>query len=478
MGCILRPGKKEWSGGVLPYNIRTSDFNARSIDAINAAIKYWNATTNWQIKPRTKEKDYVIFRRGAGCSSQIGRQGGSQGINLDAGCTTGSVIHEIGHAVGFAHEQNRSDRDNYVAVIESRIDPNFIHNFRKVQSSEYRDVGDYDHRSLMHYGRSSFLRDKKYDWQSWYDNVEIIKAPGNPSLFLLKSGTGEAHNLCLNANFIAHEKSRHQWTTNWTSSKFYSVGNRHFLFLLKASDGTVHINEVSGVGDIGRNIKSYNWTAGWTNVDLYQVFNKTYLLLYKFSSGQCHIHEMKSDGTVGPRVSNTSLGAGVSFVKTYDVGNKVYLYRMKKSTGNVQLNVMSPAGTLSVSVGTYGWSSGWDVQEFYTIGSQTYLFSLKSSNGNVIVYRINPDGRIGGIIQRLDWNSRWTHARVYWSDGRIYLYLHKVHSGEAQIRSITTSGRIGARTKMNPGVTLLATQAIGGRGVMTPTDIISANARI
>ena len=61
------------------------------------------------------------------CSSDVGMQGGRQTVTLGAGCFHhGTVLHELGHLLGFYHEQNRPDRDDYVEILEHNIRPSTL----------------------------------------------------------------------------------------------------------------------------------------------------------------------------------------------------------------------------------------------------------------------------------------------------------------------------------------------------------------
>ena len=56
------------------------------------------------------------------CNADVGKKGDRQYVTLGQGCSdTSVIIHEIGHVVGFWHEQNRPDRDKYVDILWDNI---------------------------------------------------------------------------------------------------------------------------------------------------------------------------------------------------------------------------------------------------------------------------------------------------------------------------------------------------------------------
>ena len=55
-------------------------------------------------------------------SSHIGRAGYKQTISLGQGCMQkGTILHELMHGIGFHHEHSRSDRNNYVKILDENL---------------------------------------------------------------------------------------------------------------------------------------------------------------------------------------------------------------------------------------------------------------------------------------------------------------------------------------------------------------------
>ncbi len=146
-----------WPGGVIPYEIDSS-VTATRRGYIDWAVNHVSTTSVLSMRPRTPaDEDYVTFTEAAdgyGCWSWIGRKGGSQEIRVSDCENAGLLVHEIGHAAGFYHEQQRSDRDAFITVMWDEIEPSRREWFEVASNAV--DVGPYDYASIMHYGRKSW----------------------------------------------------------------------------------------------------------------------------------------------------------------------------------------------------------------------------------------------------------------------------------------------------------------------------------
>jgi hypothetical protein len=141
---------KKWPGAVVPYVIGPG-FDAARTAQIHAAIKDWNDNTPFWFTARSNQADYVQFTNSDKCWSSIGKVGGMQSILLASGCGTPEIIHEMGHAVGFFHEQSRQDRDSFINIDYGNVKADKKGDFDKYTAANGEDWGPYEVESIMHY---------------------------------------------------------------------------------------------------------------------------------------------------------------------------------------------------------------------------------------------------------------------------------------------------------------------------------------
>lgn len=106
-------------------------------------------------------------------SDYLGMKGGKKPQNIvlstDAIQHIGVIVHEICHVIGMDHEQNRSDRDNYLSIDFNKMPNQTIKNqYTKYTDKRLigKDIGDFDFESIMLYSSDEYM--KKKDGSPFY----------------------------------------------------------------------------------------------------------------------------------------------------------------------------------------------------------------------------------------------------------------------------------------------------------------------
>jgi len=144
-----------WPNGRVVYVFEDAVTAAHRSD-MRAAMDEWERVANVQFVYLTQYESHVIvIRNSTENNSLVGMSSApSQTINIFNWNVHYIMVHELGHALGFWHEQSRRDRSEYITIHWDRIEADYDHNFDAEFYSEA--YGPYDFDSVMHYGECAF----------------------------------------------------------------------------------------------------------------------------------------------------------------------------------------------------------------------------------------------------------------------------------------------------------------------------------
>nr|XP_042905003.1 astacin-like metalloprotease toxin 4 isoform X2 [Parasteatoda tepidariorum] len=135
-------------------------------EIIRKGMDHYEFYTCIRFVPRTNEDNYLKIFKGSGCYSFVGKgkikPGIGQPLSLGSGCHhVGTIVHELGHAIGFYHEQSRSDRDDYLIIYFENIMKSNLNDFKKLKPHENILYNSFDYDSIMIYGNKIFTTNGK-----------------------------------------------------------------------------------------------------------------------------------------------------------------------------------------------------------------------------------------------------------------------------------------------------------------------------
>ncbi|MBS0187344.1 MAG: hypothetical protein JSS51_04700 [Planctomycetes bacterium] len=142
-----------WTGGTIPYTLN-ANVDATNANRLRIAMNELETVCNVRFVPRVAEANYLMVQSSTGNNSFVGKIGGSQTVNLVNWNIRYIICHELMHALGIYHEQQRSDRGTYVVVNAANVQSGYYNANFPINSGT--PVGTYDFESIMHYDPCAF----------------------------------------------------------------------------------------------------------------------------------------------------------------------------------------------------------------------------------------------------------------------------------------------------------------------------------
>uniref|UniRef100_A0A0M3IJB1 Metalloendopeptidase n=1 Tax=Ascaris lumbricoides TaxID=6252 RepID=A0A0M3IJB1_ASCLU len=209
----IRQVYRRWPDGVVPYTL-SSQYGPYSRSVIAKAMQIYHEKTCVKFVPRdpSTHRDYIYIQPDDGCYSLVGRTGGRQPLSLDSECIqTGTIVHELMHAIGFFHEQSRADRDQYIEIVWQNVMSGADDQFEKYGLNVLDHLDEpYDYSSIMHYGPYAFSDNGKRT---------IVARKAGAERMGQRIALSEIDLRKINKLYSCPQKSAHSVNDNATSSK-------------------------------------------------------------------------------------------------------------------------------------------------------------------------------------------------------------------------------------------------------------------
>ena len=147
-----------WPNGIIPYDISKLTKPQQAL-ALRAMQRWRDTGASILFIPRTTEVEYVNFTGNTNAGNNTSHVGFVKGERADINITAfwwrqseWMPAHELGHVLGFFHEHQRWDRDQFITVHYDSIKPGRAPDYDWIARTNWLVSSlPYDYHSIMHY---------------------------------------------------------------------------------------------------------------------------------------------------------------------------------------------------------------------------------------------------------------------------------------------------------------------------------------
>ena len=147
-----------WPGGIIPYDISKLTPAQQGI-ALRGMQRWMDTGARIKFVPHKKEVEYINFTGNTNAGNNTSEVGFKKGVRTDINITAfwwrqeeWMPAHELGHVLGFFHEHERWDRDQFVNIHYENIKAGRAEDYDWIPRTNWIESSlPYDYHSIMHY---------------------------------------------------------------------------------------------------------------------------------------------------------------------------------------------------------------------------------------------------------------------------------------------------------------------------------------
>lgn len=170
-----------WTGGIVPVDF-SSEVSTENREMFLEQCAEWSKVAGVKCVPATGQEENFLQVQSEGnlCWADVGMGQSPSKRTFNFGSPwcwyNGGVLHDIGHVLGFLHEHQRFDRDQYLKINWENIKQEQV--FAYVLLSKSQNIQPYDFMSIMHYHKRAyaFTGEAMEPWPAFSQFKDIMGA--------------------------------------------------------------------------------------------------------------------------------------------------------------------------------------------------------------------------------------------------------------------------------------------------------------